>query len=971
MKRFTSYKKFTSSFPAVLLLLVAFFFILSFANLVDANGQDSAKPKVQDKTHVGFEEKLRFYLDEKTKSVVEELLARELQLLQMVHGIKNEIALRGEGVDEEQLGFRKIFGHADTLISEYTGELDRLMAVYDDLERLQRVAEYGGDVQALDQLEDIRNRVSSALENRKLYKKGIYTPERVGEMIDDYTTELDSLLSIYDQLEWLKVQAVAQKNTKALANIREQKQQLLKVLSQWGSLGPLSEEDYLRYQVEVNRVGEVIKKIDDLAEAQPEGEARQLLNVKRSLLDRLDETIIDLLAKAGYKMPAYPTVSEFVDEWKAERLIDIKARLTQYEIIRQNLIKTATPEQRDRMLSQEVTDALTSYANGYVRTAEYQLQDIIDSYRPYYHNFTAIRYYLGECKYDRGAYDAAREEYLVVVADSTPSTYRADALVRLMQFANSFGVSKEFFNYYDEVVKIDSLATPEVLMYAHYLAANKYFDMSQFPKARDILKKITPDSRYYLPGQLLLGIVYTNLNDYDSAIPVFRELTKEKNYPWTDLDIAYIRNTALLRLGMIYYQRGEYASAIEVFDQVSQGFKDYDEALIGQAWASLKLGQYDATLERTHNLLRNYLASNFTYEALVLSAHCKRLLEQPETALNSYRYVVRARGIMEMKKQFDKERARVLDQVDEFNRLEKEALEKRQAAIYPEINRIRNELNEFLLRIQEKGDTGTQLLHDYYDERTSIIEQLQELDRIEEWALKQGRPDVARHAVQQKARLIKILQTFRADRDVTNTAYLVDFPLAAKEASLQYRKENLSSVYRNLDLERRRIEKDIEQLGQVRQEAMTSGDVSAANLELLEHDLSNLRDRLSQFKMWLAENKPGDPKSNISHWSDLAGFGMSDVIYKQRKNRLEQIDYYATQVKIINNILNSRRQAIEAEMERFQEAIKKLQDKLITRKIQLEQLERKTYFENLYFDTHEREEETWEDQLRLYQGNPQ
>ena len=66
---------------------------------------------------------------------------------------------------------------------------------------------------------------------------------------------------------------------------------------------------------------------------------------------------------------------------------------------------------------------------------------------------------------------------------------------------------------------------------------------------------------------------------------------------------------------------------------------------------------------------------------------------------------------------------------------------------------------------------------------------------------------------------------------------------------------------------------------------------------------------------------------------------------------------------------------LEAEFRKSVERVeiydKKLQDKLITRKIQLEQLERKTYFENLYFDTHEREEETWEDQLRLYQGNPQ
>ncbi len=930
-----------------------------------SHAQQSIPAAEEDKTQVGFDEKLRFYLNDKTQQVVETLLAREIQLLQMVQNVHDEVSARGEkGILSDQPGFQKIYGVEDSLIAQYSAELDSMLNIYAAFQRLQRIAEYAEDTKLWDSVADAKNQISAAMENRRMFPKGIYTPERVGGMVDEYTTELDSLINIFDALERYKVVATARNDREALDTIQNAKGQLLKILSQWGSLGPLTEEDYLKYQNEMQRVQEVSKAIDQTAKTKQTQQAQQLEGVKKDLLNRIDRAVYDLITKSEYAYPAYPTVSDFVDAWKEERLTDAKARLTKYEIMRKGLIERGSDKDRDRMLANEISDALTNYAEGRFRASEFQFLSILDAFGSYYANLIPVKFYLSECRHQRMAYDAAKDGYQEIIQTGGESPYRVEALVRMMQYEQDFGTSAEFFNYYNQVVKDSTQAAKDLLSYAHYLAANKYFENSQFNKAKDALTQIAAGSEFYPPSQLLLGVVYANLDEFDNAIPIFRMLSDKKNYPWTNLNTAYIRNTALLRLGMIHYQRGEFSDALATFDQVSQGFAGFDEALIGQAWANLGMGNYDAAMERTHALLRNYLASNFTYEALVLSAHCKRLLNQPENALNSYRYVVRARGMMDVQSEYDKERGRVLSHVKELNRLESEALEKREVGLYTEIDGLRNQLNEYLLRVKEPGDTGTELLQDYYDERVDVLDQLNELDRIVEWAQSQGRLDVEDKAAKQRARLVKVLETFRGDREVTNTSYLVDFPLAAREANHRYMRENLASAFRDMDLEKRRIEIALNSVKEISSEGTPSQPAARTEVEILEADLNNLRDRISQFRKWMVDAKADEPHSNIDHWSDLSGFGISDIIHSQRKEKLAAIDSYATRLKTIDVILTSRRDEIRKIIEGFEDEAKALQNRLLSRKIQLEQMERQSYFDNLYFDNRESEEEAWEERLR-------
>ncbi|MBN1552961.1 hypothetical protein JW979_15915, partial [bacterium] len=405
--------------------------------------------------------------------------------------------------------------------------------------------------------------------------------------------------------------------------------------------------------------------------------------------------------------------------------------------------------------------------------------------------------------------------------------------------------------------------------------------------------------------------------------------------------------------------------AMTAYNEVSQGFDGFDQALIGQAWNLIQMGEYSSTIEKSHLLLKNYLASNFAYEALVLSAHCKHILNESKDAAHSYRYVIRAHNAMSLQEEYDSERGQLKEQLKTLQELENNAIELRREELYLKINLAKDEIDGFMNQIQEKGDQGTILVQDYYDERLDILEHINQLDRVVDWASQNGREDVVDTALRQKSRLIKVLDIFQADRDVANTAYLVDFPLAAKEANINYRRNSISMTYNELDLEKRRIENVLETTSQMQDFFKNQATITDQwDLQVLQNDLDGLRDQTSRFRKWINSAIPDAPQSNMDYWADYAGVKLSELVFEARAQKLNEIDQHSSRLETIENILEFRRIDLQQQLDDFEQEIRTLQDHLLDKQIELEQLEKQTYFEHHYFDTRITEEEDWESRLR-------
>jgi hypothetical protein len=274
-----------------------------------------------------------------------------------------------------------------------------------------------------------------------------------------------------------------------------------------------------------------------------------------------------------------------------------------------------------------------------------------------------------------------------------------------------------------------------------------------------------------------------------------------------------------------------------------------------------------------------------------------------------------------------------------------------------------------MVATKERADTGTQLIQDYYEERVDVMDRLVELDQMIEWAFSQGRGDIAERADKQRIRLLSALETYQADQNVSNTTYLMDFPLAAREASMVYRRETWGGVYRDMNMEKQRIEKAITDVEEYQARLRTAGAVSSKmDLEVLQFDINNLRDRLDLVRKAMTETGIEEPKSNSDYWSDMSGFGMSDIVFAEREKKLEAIDDFSNRLQIIEDMFEVRQVKLLSMIDEFELDLMRIQNNLLSRKIQLEQLEKDTYFQNYYFETREFEQETWEDRLRQLQN---
>ena len=165
--------------------------------------------------------------------------------------------------------------------------------------------------------------------------------------------------------------------------------------------------------------------------------------------------------------------------------------------------------------------------------------------------------------------------------------------------------------------------------------------------------------------------------------------------------------------------------------------------------------------------------------------------------------------------------------------------------------------------------------------------------------------------------------------------------------------------------EKQRIESALDQMKNYQTRLSGSDKLGPKmDLEILGFDIKNLQKHLGQIRKVMVENNYVEPKSNIDYWSDLSGFAMSDIIFKERENKIEQIDTYANRLQVINDILRNRQKELMEKIDDYVTQLKELQDKFLSRKIKLEQLEKDQYFNNVYFDKNDREEESWEDRLR-------
>lgn len=911
-----------------------------------------------DKSDINYETRLAFYLDQRSRDFLEDMVNKETLLLDLIKNITSELKIRGKSaLANDELGYHEIYAQSETLIKEYSAELEKVVKIIREIDFLKQVTGNSRDLTVWENLVALRERMMQLLENREIYQNVPYNPRRVAQMFQDYYSEVDSLVSLYDRLEKLAQMAEAQGDVNFLQQIVSQKNRIQRLIGnhEGYAVNYVADEFVEETQQIVNILNEV-EQLETTAISSNSDISVDLEKLRRDLLKRVDKRFLKLMGYDVRSGASGLTVSEIFKQWKARQIADYKARFTKYKIMKKRLLANSTPLEKNRMLARDLHSAFSSYMNGKYSLAESQFNVILEDYGDFFTDLDAIYFYRGESYYARRLLNKAVSDYEKVVSNYHDSSFMGEALFRLMLIYEKSGNLRKFYACYDQFKNQANRISRPYRDRFNYLAGYVYLKNDNWNQAEEVLQQVSEDSRYYNLAQYLLGIVYANQGKLDQARPVFERLASQTNDSRTDVLLNFIRNNALLKLGYISYQQGDYKKALEYFNRVSPGFTGYDRSLLASAWTYFKEGEFDKTIEKVNQLFHDYRASDYTYEALVLAAHCKRLLNQQDEALKDLRYVANARKVLSLSQQYNEERKLVLQRLAEVQQLEEQILDYQDRALYRIAASIRNKLQDLLQQFQSKGVAGTLLLDEFQDERQAIFRQIEELDQIIAKAETAGDQTAARRAYKQRERLIEALDNYQADKSIRNINYFIDYPLATKESFIKYRKNILSEISQEMDLENKKLTHYLNQVQSLQEIAAYSPDLDAKlDLEILEEDLTQLQNNTSQLDAWVAENQVENIQTDFDRWADFSGFGMSDITFQTIQEKNKQLSDYASKIGLINKILIHKKEELEKKIAEYDEQVRKIEEKLHKEKIEQEKKEREKYFKEHYFETEEKE----------------
>jgi len=924
---------------------------------------------------IPYEDRLRFYLDLKTKGFLIEMADKEMILLQTIENVTAEVRQRGiEGIVNDDPGFNVVYQKTQTLTDSYTAELEAMLAMIDEISALSKTLEKERQYGLLEKFQDLKTRLVAALEDRKLYKKALATPSHVTGLMKEYGGEVDSLLRIYNRLEKFRRLAAAKGDTAVLPLVERQKTSLMRMVADLES--PDSPSVFFKenrgtpdladaFLKETEQVGALLLELDKLEKTATSSleTTIEVEAVRRNLVAKIDTRLLQLFGFYDYANTRKPTLDQVFHTWRGERLADYQARSAEYEVMKKRLLTTGGAKERSRLLERDLTNALLNYAAERYRVAELQFDAIIRDYDRYFSNWDAVTFYRAESFYARQLYPSAYESYEELLRSYPNSKFFGLTLLRLMTIAHTLKWEQPFFASYH---RLDSLAlargnalAPRLVERARYLAGYYNLNLEKYSDADAALSLIPPPSRYHFAAQYLRGIAQTHLGNLSAAFLHFQYVAETGSgfkEPIAGLALAnptntLIQNNAMMRLGFIYYQRGEFENAIRYFEKVSRGAENYDQALIGLSWAYLKQGDLERTMAAAGSVLGNYLSSNYQYEAMVLSAHCQRLLEQPESALDEFRYVTNAYGVLDLAKGYHDERAQILAQLGEVDRMEKTALEHQDRQLYAIIADVRQTLFGMMNGFGFRGNTGAMMIDNFSEERQSVYRQIQQLDRLVKEANQMGLIDVARDAIERRNRLVRVLETYQADRSIENVNYFIDYPLATKESSAAYRRQIVLNLFKEMEAEQNRLKENLAAANRLVSSPSAGRDVSVAiDLKTVQDDFKNLKYRMDRFQTWLSTYKVDEVATQADLWADVSGFGISDIAFRQLNQREQQINLYSQNLSSIDDILRDRKSTLEEMLKFFDKEMRKIEEDLLNEQVRLDRLEHETYFKKSYFD---------------------
>ncbi|NOY76601.1 MAG: tetratricopeptide repeat protein [Calditrichaeota bacterium] len=902
--------------------------ILFWANLSFSRAPDKARLEKQYEAHVWK------MIDEKTSDFYYDMVYKEQFLTIMMDNLVDELKVR----KKEKQPISQIFdalvthdtsGDSDSLIQAYSQEIRRVLGLMDELKGLEKKADQENDRSVRARAEAIKNDLKQAIEGntRKSFSK---TDPLSKSLISEYQKEIDQILAIFKELEHYEALARAENNQVALSEIAREKSRLEQVLSSQVSQSDNTLE--AQYFKEMENVISVLYQLDHFRSQVNPDEEDLLFKIdalKEEVLTNVDRKLLRVLGYTDFALlPSESKFDEFLEEWKATQIFNYKIKLTRVRLLRQRLIQDSNLEQLNRMFRRDLADAIMSYNREEYPLAELEFRELLAEYP--FQDMEDIHYRLAEIYMAQGKYEKAKRTFDYVIQHFPNSKYVNESYFKILLITEALHQNDQYFKAFKKLqARYKNTPKDAVFEKAYYLTGYVYFKKENYDLAIATLRAIPENSEYALSSEFLLASAYAGEQRYRSAAKIFRKLVAETKKRSSDPRANLIKNNSLLKLGMIYYENNEPKLALDYFSRVSEGDGAYQDALIGKAWAEFREGQIKYTVEDLDRLFWNFMSSNTVYEAKTLSAHCYKMMGDPARAARDLRYVENAKKALAILTGKNKERETLARRLQELDQIQEDALKRGDRLRFQEVVYLKQKIRRIMENTYPSGKPGLYMMDEFEMERQRLEDLVGDLETYQKIVQKLGYRDLTKNIGKTKNRLLAILGNYSPHKWAGETDFLSNYPFLQRQSMLRYKNKVLSEMLAEIQSELNQVQGDQKEVEKLVAEARKKGDIkSLVRLDFNGENLDNISDRLEEYVVYLNGELDDSPEEDIQYYADFSGFGVSDIDFVRLQNIDEKIKNYYDYISLINNALNIQQLALKDRIYTMSDSLRHVQQRL-------------------------------------------
>lgn len=580
-------------------------------------------------------------------------------------------------------------------------------------------------------------------------------------------------------------------------------------------------------------------------------------------------------------------------KWVEYENTEYQRRLALIQNIRLNLIRDGSAAQKERFFQSELQKALDAYGRSEWDLARLLFDRLIEDYG--YRTIDDILFYQGETCLQLRLQDKALQYYQQLINTAPDSRYRARSYDRATAILQAFGNRREIRRLYARFVEEGMPGDPAEMGGVHIRSARAEIDLGHFEPAIAQLERIDKQSSYYLASRYLLADCYSALENWPAAVDVLTGMVgiKKKNMPYDRWRLLV--DEACIKLAFIYYKWGDYDSALKYFNQVKLNSPFYDRVILGKAWISYKVDDFDAAIAKTEELLKLYPRSSEIYEAGSLAGYCYEQLGDKENAVTHFLEVLNAGVGRTQLQSFLEERRRIAESMADLLACEEEVFASGDEQLFADYKRARNTLWICQQRIGLAELLQVNVhMRGLIEERVALDSLIREHARLEGQVLDTQSARLISDFLLLDQRIYDIMDHLKA----VGLEQLKATPLYYKEAQIGYINARADSLTKRVDAEIETLTAAIRTTSDLQSAALD--DQKPQEVQNLGLKLDHLNNLLNQSYVQQTEAKASKRPilaTRVDRWSDFSFYryamgGMELEELDRKYNRLRQVEEY-------------------------------------------------------------------------------